>query len=282
MELVRGLAHTMLRVHPQDATVVLEGLPLEEAAAFLSRADPAAAAKILKHGAPHFAAAVLSYLDAPSAAELVEQLPPEVASGLLLRMEESVRAGLIASLSPKCARAVQSLLRFPPDVAGSLMDPRVFGLPEDLTVQETLQRMRADANGVLFNLYVLDRSDVLVGALNLRDLLTAAPADRIGTLMKSPVSCIQARADRAAILAHPAWQQFHSLPVVDERGVFLGAVRYRAYRRLEAESLDRGEDLQTPTVQALGELFSTGIGGVMGAMASALGSAPDHRRSSGR
>ena len=76
---------------------------------------------------------------------------------------------------------------------------------------------------------------------------------------------IQGHQDRNAILAHPAWREAHSLPVVDRQGLYLGAIRYRTLRRLESESARHRARQDSHTAEALGDLFSTGMEGLLGA-----------------
>ena len=74
-----------------------------------------------------------------------------------------------------------------------------------------------------------------MGVLNLRELLLADRKQTLKSVARSDVMSIQGHQDRNAILAHPAWREAHSLPVVDRQGLYLGAIRYRTLRRLESE-----------------------------------------------
>jgi hypothetical protein len=76
---------------------------------------------------------------------------------------------------------------------------------------------------------------------------------------------LTALASRADVLAHPGWKEVHALPVVDEQGAYLGALRYRTLRRLEEELLHRpGED--GDATAALGQLFATAATGLLEAL----------------
>jgi magnesium transporter len=118
---------------------------------------------------------------------------------------------------------------------------------------------------VLFNIYVVDRERMLVGVLNLRELLMAPPASSLQEVMKSTTYRIGVELDRRAIIAHPGWREVHSLPVVDARGRFLGALRHRTLKRLELELASK-QDARAQTVAALGDLFWTGVAGILDAV----------------
>ena len=83
-------------------------------------------------------------------------------------------------------------------------------------------------------------------------------------------------ADQAQILSHPGWLTVHSLPVVDRAGVFVGAIRYDTLRSLEQQAAGRTAGVQG-TAAALGELYHTGISGMMSSAATLLHSQDEHR-----
>jgi magnesium transporter len=201
----------------------------------------------------------------------MQALPIELVGGMLasLALDEAARLArlaperveaLLARLAPAEAEALRAILAYPAQTAGGLMDPRVLALPEDLTAAEALDRCRERPRLVRYNLYVLDAEGRLIGVLNLNELLMARETARLSELMVREPLSIQASAGRANVAAHPGWRRVHSLPVVDERGRYLGAIRYRTWRRIE-DGLRRHDESET--TRALGELLSVGAGGLV-------------------
>jgi magnesium transporter len=183
---------------------------------------------------------------------------------------EETREALLAALPPKQARALRSLLRFAQNSAGALMDPGVLALPEDIPAREALRRVRESAADTGDNLYVVDREQLLVGVLNLRELFLARPRILLSDLMLRDPFSIPAAMDAAVLIRHPGWKHVHSLPVVDEQGAYLGAIRYRTLRALEEElarARERGGDADA--ARALGELLAAGAGGLLDAFSGA-------------
>lgn len=269
MSLESHLAQALVREHPARAAGVLERLGVEEAARALSRPDAAEAAAVLQRMSPQFAAAVLEALGVERSAELLESLPLDVASRLGRRLDGEGREAVLGRLSAQRVRAVRALLRFPENTAGALMDPNVLALPEDLTAKEAFERVRETPEHARYNVYVVDRDQKLVGAVNLRELFLARPRARLADLMAREPLRLQARDDRTLIVTHPGWREVHALPVVDETGAYLGAVRYRTLRVLEAELFGaRAKDEDTQA--ALGQLFAAGAGALLDALASPI------------
>jgi magnesium transporter len=279
MDLKNRLATDLVTAHPLDAAQALERLPARDVAALLAGLAVEPGARALQQMALYPAAVVLSELPEARASELVGRLPTEFAAVLLRSVDAAVRERLLAPLSSRRARELRSILAFPEGTAGSLMDPEVLALPQDLKVKDALARVREAAGHARYNVYIVDRDQVLVGVINLRELLMASSGDLLSSLMQTAVHRLAARADRHTIVSHPGWRAVHALPVVDERGRYLGTVRYRTLRRLE-EGLRGVLSEEGATARALGGLFRAGASAMLEAM---VASTPErHSAGSGR
>ena len=270
MELATKLAQRLVDGHPIDAAAALETYPVPDAADVLHGARPDAAARVLRNMSPHRAVEILETWAVETVGAVLGHMPPDAAATLLRRTSQAFRANVLENLSGRTGRTLRSLLEYSPDSAATRMDPHVLALPDDLTVEQATIQVRESAKHVLFNLYVVDRQHVLVGVMNLRELLISKPDARLADVMNTVTFRIAADADRRAILQHPGWREVHSLPVVDAKGRFLGALRYRTLRRLQADALRRGGDSQE-TVGALADLFWTGVAGVLNSVTMAGG-----------
>jgi magnesium transporter len=277
MDLEGRLAARILESQPEEAARALERLPAARVAGFLETPPPRAVARVLAPMHADAAAAVLAGLPAERAARILEELSVDAGALRLRHLDAAVRDAILEALPARRSRALGSVLRYPEHSAGALMDPDVLALPADLSVGEALERVRVAARNARYNLYVVDRNDRLVGVVNLRELLLASADDTLGAIMRGRVHRIAARADRRSILAHPGWRDVHALPVVDERGAYLGAIRYRTLRRLEAELRGAPPDAGA-TARALGDLFRTGASAMLEAVASSSGSEPDAQK----
>ena len=256
-----------------------EGLPVDAVVALLSGAGTGRGARLLEAMAPYAARSALAALPARDAAALVAELAVPVAAALLRGLSSEARSSILGELPRGRARTLESLLRFPEGSAGALMDPEVLGLPEDLTAVEAVERVRQAAHAARYNLYVLDREQHLVGVVNQRELLLAPRRATLGSFMTRRVHRLPAGADPVAVVRHPAWREVHSLPVVDENGVYVGAIRYRVFRALEEAVRGRPGE-RSVTAEALGDLFRTGASALLEMLSTpppTAGAIPDGR-----
>jgi hypothetical protein len=85
------------------------------------------------------------------------------------------------------------------------------------------------------------------------------------------VEKLSAEALLPAILLHPAWREFHALPVVGDDGQFLGAIRYKTLKRLEQESSQKqAANESMAALLSLGELCWIGFAGVFAGVAATV------------
>lgn len=265
MTLVRELARHALERHPDRATLVLERLDEADTIALLERGSLASAAAVVARLSPPYAAAVLHGVKAERAARMLDALPVVIATRVVRRADLDHQQAILERVDAKRARSMRALLRFREGSAGALMDPDVPALPRELSAREALQRLRKSPELARSTLYVVDQTQCLVGALNLRELLVARGRLPLSDLMSRDPHRVRASADRVAVLAHPGWKQVHALPVVDDGDAYLGAIRYRVLRQLEEDQrATRTDDIETSA--AFGQVIAAAARGLLDAL----------------
>jgi len=266
------LSEAFLAGHPDDAARAIESLGANDAARVLGRVSLDAAAPALGRMAPHDAGHLFAALGAERSAALVRRLELQDAAAILRTLEPSERDVILAALSEDDSGPISLLLLYPEGTAGSYMDPRVLCVPTDITVEQAQQRVRVRYQRTVYYVYVVDRDKELVGVVNLRELFVAPKSASLASITRRSVARIAASARRNAIVMHPRWRELHTLPVVDDDGRFLGAIRYRTLRRLETESANESRRKHPLTVAAgLAEIYALGVHALISAGIQAIG-----------
>jgi len=275
MEAERQLTTTFLRAHPEDAVRRLEQLGLAEIVAFLGAMTVADGAEALERITPSIAADCLARLSPQRAGALLSQLPLDSAAALLRRLEPVARDALLAHTPEEARGALSLVLQFPEKTAGGLMDPQALSVPDDVLVRQARHLLRRSAQHLRYYIYIVDREQKLVGVLTLRELFLTEGKQSISALMNPHVLRLSVHTDQTSLLVHPGWLQYHSLPVVDDNGVFLGAVRYETLRRLEEQRGTRPDSRQAISlVLTLGELYWTAMDGMLRSLRTGLPTLP--------
>lgn len=234
------IARRYLAVHPEEAAALLEERSLDEVAGVLETCRPNVAGGVLRRMRSAVASDLLARLSGEQAGAVLRTLTHADAARLLRGATPELREGLVGRLPRELRQAVAALLRFPEGTAGALMDPRVASLPGDLTAEQAAARLRSEPAYGAYYLYVVDREQRLVGVLNYRDLVRAEPSSDLASFMRPAAQSIRADTSGAALVDHPGWRGFLALPVVDEQGVLLGALRHESVAPQGADAAAAG------------------------------------------
>lgn len=265
------LARDFLEKHSYEAGLILEKLAPAQTAEFLREVPVETAAGSLEHMTSAAGAACLSVLASDHAGKVIEALSLDGAARMLRCLPDDARARLLTAVSERHAESLRRLLAYPLGTAGALMDPRVLALPDSLQVGDALERVQRMPEHTLYYLYVVNREQALVGVMNLRELMLASPQNQLSAVMHTHVERLAAGAALATILLHPAWREFHALPVTDGQNRFLGAIRYKVLKRLEQESASqRPPDESLTALLSLGELCWIGFAGMLTGLAATV------------
>ena len=151
-------------------------------------------------------------LEADEIAELAESLPVDVVEEVKRGLTNEERAHLRAAMS------------YPEGSVGARMDFELVTINDEVNLEETLRHLRRfDAlPDHTDQVFVVDRSDVLKGALPLDRLLLNEPDVRVTSVMKSDILTLSALDDVSE--AAQAFERYDlvSAPVVDSNGRLIG------------------------------------------------------------
>ncbi len=262
------VCEAFMRKHPAAASRLLENFSPRQLSELFEQSSAEAIAPTLEYLSSDHGADCLAHMKPESAARLLAAVHTDFQVAMLRVAKPEVRDRLLKALDDKISEPLRLMLRYPEGTVGELMDAFVFTVPDDISVQETLKRARAASLEVPFYVYVVDRTQKLVGVASLKNLIRAKRADPISSLMNRDVVALNPLAPQKEMIKSPYWRTFHTLPVTEEDGVFLGVVRYETISRLREELEPESEDEHiVDTALALSELYWVGLAGVIDGIA---------------
>ncbi len=184
------------------------------------------------------AAEVFSYLEVDSqhsiinslsereAGNIIDNLMADDAVDFLEEMPANVVEKLLANANPDTRQAINQLLRYPEDSAGSIMTVEYVSLKETLTVDQAIERIRrVGLDSETINIcYVLDARRELLGTVTLRNLLLSQGEEIIGDIMHENVIAINTLMDQEQAAAQFKKYDFTAMPVVDNENRLVGII----------------------------------------------------------
>lgn len=213
---------------PFDLSRIIELLPRPERAIFFRLLPRGMAAEVFGH-LPHDGKTDIVERLAENRAELsglLNDLAPDDRTAFFEELPGEVTRRLTAMLSREELEISSRLLGYPEGSIGRLMTPEYVAVKTHLTVEQALEHIRRYGRDseTLNVIYVVDEHWKLLADLRIRELILAAPEQRIAELCSRRVVALNARDDQETAVRVFKNHGRIALPVTDGEGVLLGIV----------------------------------------------------------
>ncbi len=160
--------------------------------------------------------------------EVIDELYLDDAVDLVEEMPANVVRRILAQADPDTRKSINELLRYPENSAGSMMTTEYVGLQPQMTVGESILRIRRTGldKETIYTCYVT-QNRTLVGLVSVKDLLLAEDDDTpIEELMETNVISVSTLTDQEEVARMFAKYNFLAIPVVDTENRMIGIVTF--------------------------------------------------------
>ncbi len=223
---LEGAKSLLIPVQPVDIAEAIEGLPdASQLIAFrlLSKGE---AIEVYEYLGTDVQQALIQEFKRQEVLDVVDKMSPDDRARMFDELPAKIVRRLLSQLSPKERQATAILLGYGEDTAGRIMTPEYISLKENLTVGQTLMRIRNQANAseVVYYLYVTNSSRQLTGIVSLKDLVIAAPDTALAEIMARDVVFVHTDTDQEEVARTIQRYDIVALPVVDSEERLVGVV----------------------------------------------------------
>jgi magnesium transporter len=184
---------------------------------------------------------LLASLRESNVREILEEMDPDDRARLLDEMPAAVAKRLLEGLSPHERKLTSILLGYPENSTGRIMSPEYISLRASMTVEEALAFVRKAGREAetIYTLPVTDDELCLMGVAGLRELVLAAPQDRVRSIMTQEVYSARADEDQEQAARLMKEAGILAMPVTDTEGRLVGVLTIDdAMEVLEAEDTE--------------------------------------------
>ncbi len=189
---------------------------------------------------PDVSERLLELLPEAIVVETLRRLDPLQLVRLLAGLDEGERERLLAPVGERTAKEVRSVLLYPPDRAGALMDPRARLFRQSSTVAEVLARLRQDRRPGRSGFFVVDADNRLVGWVEMQTLALAEPGECVGDLVSEVRAFVNPMDTRDEAGEKMDEHRLSELAVLDLEGRLVGVIRHAAMVEAERERASVG------------------------------------------
>jgi magnesium transporter len=222
----KGVKETLLSVHTSEIANLLQSLDPADRPRVLISLDTETASKIILELEKEQRQEILSGLDPQDIASIVKEMDSDDAADLISELPPDEAKVVLAKMAPEEVKEVETLLRYPKDTAGGIMQAELVQVTYDSTVRDTINWIRLIADEVedFYEIYVTDISDKLLGMVSLKKLVLANPMTKVGDMMEPVPVKLTPFIDQEEVANIFKKYDIVSLPVVDEEERLLGRI----------------------------------------------------------
>ena len=215
--------HTL---HPSDLADILEDMGKKSSMSVFSSLDEERAADVLEELEKNTQVHILENLPVNKAADVLEKMPADEVADILDELEDEKAEMLLKEMDTESSQEVRELLEYDDDLVGSIMTTDFLSFSKTMTVAEVLVELRAKKpeSAELYNMFVIEDNDELIGSFNLRDLVVAEPFLSVSQIMKSEPLCLYDNQKTREIAELVSKYNLLAVPVVDQDNLLQGMV----------------------------------------------------------
>lgn len=208
------VAECLDELSKEDLAIVFRLLKKDEAVDIFSYMDSDTQEKLVETLSDQEVAAIVSKLYIDDAADLIDELPANLVSKVL------------QNASPTKRKAINEILKYPEDSAGSIMTVEYVDIKSGLTVKECFDRIRRIGlnKETVYTLYVVDSNRRLMGVTTVKELLMHDYETCINDFMEDNVITVTTNEDKEEVAKMFDKYDFLALPVVDNENRLVGIV----------------------------------------------------------
>ena len=213
-------------LHPAEVASLLESLPPAQREVVWDLVDPELEGDVLVELNEEVRADLIREMDADELVAAAEGLEVDDLADLLRELPETVNQRVLRSMDSQDRERLKSVLACDEDTAGGLMNIDTVSVRPDVTLETVLRylRMRGDIPQRTDSLFVVNRHDRYLGALDVTRLISEDPERTVAEVMHADVAGIAPGTPAREVASLFENRDLLSAAVVSPEGRLLGRI----------------------------------------------------------
>jgi len=220
---VRRMLNTMA---PVDIAHLIEGSTPKARKILWELVDKDSEGEVLQHLSDELQSHFLSDMSAEEVADVTADLDTDDVADILQQLPEQVTQEVLSSMDRQDRARIESILEYPEDSAGGLMNTDTVTIRPDITLEATLRYLRRHKSlpDMTDNLLVVNRQNEFIGVLPISKLLVSDPQQTVREVMNTDSKVIHADQHETEVAKLFERHDLVSAPVVNADGLLLGRI----------------------------------------------------------
>lgn len=218
--------HILNNLSPPDIAHQLETAPPRSRDVLWQLVDADIAGEVLQELSDDIQQEFLNQMDGAEVASVTEGLDVDDIVDILQQLPDQVIPEVLQAMSAQDRQRVESVLTYPEDTAGGIMDTEMITVRPDITIDVVLRYLRRfeELPDITDNLFVVSRTDTFLGNLSLSKMLTSSPSTTVREVMNTEIEAIPVDLIDSDVAQLFQRQDLVSAPVVDNQHRLVGRI----------------------------------------------------------
>ena len=223
---LKRIGRLFRKLHPARIAGLLESLPAADRAAAWDMVEHERMGKVLRHLHEEVRRRLAAEMELDDLVEAARALEPDDLVDLIQDLPSKLGREILQTLNRRERERVESMLSYPEDSAGGLMNLDQIAVRADIKVLTLLRYLRLleDLPPNTDKFFIVDRKNRYQGIVRARRVLTAKPETLVAELMERDFEAVPADQPGVELARRFEDQDLISVPVVDADGLLLGRV----------------------------------------------------------
>jgi magnesium transporter len=222
-------------MHPVDIADILEELEPAQRVTLFEGLETEQASDTLEEIEPNVQRDLVISMKKERAAQLINDMTPAQAADVLAVLPSNEREEIEELLDKETLAKVTSIIEKQEESIANLATYSILKFSPDETVGAVLQMYRkiAKEKDVIMYLYIVDSSDILLGVIDIKEMLQADDEVILKEIMTENVISLDEESNLKESSAMFTRYGFRAIPITNEINKILGVVTFRDIMRLK-------------------------------------------------
>lgn len=232
-----ALTRRFLLDYPQEAALKVETMAADDAAAILSNQPVFVLLPMWKYLLPRTGADIIHHLPDEHTTELLTELPPQDTVRMLGQWQLDARDVLMKTLPVPVRNELLTLMSYPENSAGRLMETRTWAFRGSQTVADALKVLRKTKAISARSIYLVDDERRLSAKVLVQDIAISEPYVSLSEISQPVTAVVPGTAGKDEISDVFERLQLLDLPVVDIDQRLLGVINHASLVQVSQEDM---------------------------------------------
>ncbi|MBW2559791.1 MAG: magnesium transporter [Deltaproteobacteria bacterium] len=213
-------------LHPADIADLIDNLGEQEKIHLFSLLDVEKASDVIPELSDASREQILEDISDKKLTEIIDEMDSDDAADVIAELPEDQAKAVLDGIEPEESEDLKNLLKYEEDTAGGIMQSELVSVSSDSTINGALHAVVQASDEIenVYNVFVVDGDNVLIGAIPLQKLITSKRNSPATEAIDKAIPSVQTDVDQEEVARMFEKYDLVSLPVVDAGNHLLGRI----------------------------------------------------------